>query len=826
MINFGSLAKAAGGDVPATLEELFKQLDRKATHTGLRTAQLAALAELDQQIEHKNVIMKLSTGSGKTVLGLLYAEMMRRKYKGEPVVYLCPTNQLADQVVETGRLIGVKVSTFPSKGLPYEALSGDAVLACTYDRLFNANSVFENKSIRPSAIVMDDVHAGAERIRKAYTVQVPEAVFPALRALLEPLCNATDAATWSGIVRGDPGSTYEVPYWVWSQVYGRVAQLMAELSGQPPLLFTWSNIARYLELTRCCISGAGAEIALQIAPVEEVSAYAGAKHRLFMSASIKDSSGMIAALGCSPEAYQHLIEPKEDEGAGERMILPTSLINSECEKQEIAAACAVLATKTNVVVLTTSASQAAAWTAAGAVLSQGSDFDGMLEKLRTSTGNYVVFAQRFDGVDLPDDACRVLVIDGVPGGDRIVDRIDAYRQKDSPEYEVRTVNKFEQALGRAVRSSADFATVLLVGTDIAAFIGRKNVAGLLEERTRLQVELGQELARLPDHVGKSIGVVIQDLSQALLDRNEGWRHAHKTRVAVTGKQVRDTSLTPYEAGALAMREAWNMAKAKNSQGAVARLRDAAGTHLLHPIQKAELLYWVAAYQHQFDPGQAVEVYKAVFGLNTKFPRPQQTPDKRFARMTDQAVALCKVFSVFSSPNAALARVDEVKAKLAFANEAETVERGLHELGELLGADSSRPEKETGRGPDVLWLFDDCGACIEAKSEKTAPIHKTDAAQLLLSGSWCDEQLVAGMPKPVLVFATNVTAADRPEDVAFGPRLIPEAVLMDIVDRLRKVLMSLTYDGPLFTDPGTVAAKMREQGTTGAAIIARLAAMKS
>ena len=249
----------------------------------------------------------------------------------------------------------------------------------------------------------------------------------------------------------------------------------------------------------------------------------------------------------------------------------------------------------------------------GRGFSQGSDFDGMLEKLRTTTGNYVVFAQRFDGVDLPDDACRVLVIDGVPGGDRIIDRIDAYRQKDSPEYEVRTVNKFEQALGRAVRSSADFATVLLVGADIAAFIGRKNVAGLLEERTRRQVELGQELARLPDHAGKSIGVVIQDLAQALLDRNEGWRHAHKTRVAVTDKQVRDTALTPYEAGALAMREAWNMAKAKNSQGAVARLRDAAGDNLLHPIQKAELLYWLASYQNQFDPGQAVEVYKAVFG---------------------------------------------------------------------------------------------------------------------------------------------------------------------------------------------------------------------
>ena len=448
----------------------------------------------------------------------------------------------------------------------------------------------------------------------------------------------------------------------------------------------------------------------------------------------------------------------------------------------------------------------------------------MLDKLRTTTANFVVFAQRFDGVDLPDDACRVLVIDGVPGGERVIDHVDAYRQKDSPEYEVRTVNKFEQALGRAVRSSADYATVLLVGADIAAFIGRKNVSSLLEERTRLQVELGRELAGMSDHTGKSIGVVIQDLAQALLARNDGWKHAHTQRIKVGKKMPRDTALTPYEESALAMRDAWSLAKAKNFHGAVTRLREAANMPL-HSIQKAELLYWIATYQHQFDPGQASEVFKAVFGLNTKFPRPQQVADRKFARLTEQAIALCQVFGIYGSANAALARVDEVKAKLAFGNSAETVERGLFELGELLGATSSRPEKETGRGPDVLWLFDDCGACIEAKSEKSAPIHKSDASQLFLSGNWCEEQLATGTPKPALVFATNVSTADRPEDIAYGPRIMTELVLMDIIERLRRVVLSLTYDGPLFTDAATAATKVREQGVTGAAILGRLAVMK-
>lgn len=103
----------------------------------------------------------------------------------------------------------------------------------------------------------------------------------------------------------------------------------------------------------------------------------------------------------------------------------------------------------------------------------------------------------------------------------------------------------------------------------------------------------------------------------------------------------------------------------------------------------------------------------------------------------------------------------------------------------------------------------------------APIHKTDAAQLVLSAQWCDEQLAAGTPKPAPVFATNVAIADRPEAIAFGPRLLNESLVMDLLDSLRKVVLSLTYDGPLFTDPVTVSKKLAEQRLNGGAIISRL-----
>jgi superfamily II DNA or RNA helicase len=199
MFDFKRLATSAVSTAPATLYELFSQLDRKATHASLRSVQVAALKALDAQLANKDLVLKLSTGSGKTVVGLVYAEMMRQRYRGEPVLYLCPTNQLVDQVFFSASSIGVPVSKFERSGIPLTAIPGENVLICTYDRLFNARSTFENHGVRPSCVVLDDVHAGVERVRQNYSAKVPTEYYDQLRALLRPLCEATDPGTWRGI---------------------------------------------------------------------------------------------------------------------------------------------------------------------------------------------------------------------------------------------------------------------------------------------------------------------------------------------------------------------------------------------------------------------------------------------------------------------------------------------------------------------------------------------------------------------------------------------------------------------------------------------------
>lgn len=825
MFDFKSLGAASKPEAPATLSDLFGQLDRKTTHSSLRPVQVSSFKSLDALADERDIVLKLSTGSGKTVVGLVYAEMMRRRYRGEPSVFLCPTNQLVDQVVQSGLAIGVNVAAYVGRNTPYDALAGDMVLACTYDRVFNARTVFESRGIRPSCFVLDDVHAGVERIRGCFATKVPEAAYPALVAMLRPLCEGTDPAAWHAIAISAADTPYEVPYWVWANVHRQAFALLDQHKDDDSLdlFFRWGNISRYLELARVCLTGQQAEISLPLAAVEENAAFSKARHRLFMSASIKDGSSLVADLGCASVALQRIIEPIEDEGAGERMILPTSLIAADARKEEVAQVCAALAKTTNVVVLTSSGGQGTEWTKTGATLSEGKNVDAAIETLRTSNHNYAVFAQRFDGVDLPDDACRVLVIDGVPSGDRLCDKVDAVRQKDSPEYDIRTVNRFEQALGRAVRSNADYAAVLLVGVDIAAFIGKKSVRDIFEGRTRVQVDLGRELAKLKP--GQALADVLPGLVNALLSRNEEWKEAHRARVKTAPRVSRAAGeLTVYEKVADAERQAWLSAKGRNFQNAISLLREAANLPGLHELQKAELLYRIATYLHQFDAAGATAAYRAAFEINSNFPRPDQVVDKRFARVSEQAVDVAAYFGKFISANAALARLNEIKAKVSFGMPADVVEQGLHELGQALGASSARPEKETGRGPDNLWLFDDVAICIEAKSEKHAAISKSDAAQLVLSLQWCQQQVALNKTDIHPVLVTNSTSADRPEDVAFGPRLLSEATVFEIVDALRQLVMGLSFDGPLFGDPASVAKGISSRGLLGKQILQRLRTM--
>lgn len=118
------------------------------TIMGLLDYQRDMLEEYMKQYSAKNIAIELPTGSGKTLVGLVIGEFRRRK-EHEKVVFLCPTNQLVNQVVEhANSKYGIKAIAFCGKQSEYsdkiktDFLRTEAIAVTTYSSLFVQNTFF------------------------------------------------------------------------------------------------------------------------------------------------------------------------------------------------------------------------------------------------------------------------------------------------------------------------------------------------------------------------------------------------------------------------------------------------------------------------------------------------------------------------------------------------------------------------------------------------------------------------------------------------------------------------------------------------------------
>src|SRR5699024_9993434 len=110
---------------------------------------------------------------------------------------------------------------------------------------------------------------------------------------------------------------------------------------------------------------------------------------------------------------------------------------------------------------------------ATALVSKPNDIEAEVERLRLGnhSGN-VVIVNRYDGIDLPDDACRLLVIDSLPFALSNSERRESAALRDSEAMVSRQVQRLEQGMGRAVRSRDDRCAVILTGPRLTQLISR------------------------------------------------------------------------------------------------------------------------------------------------------------------------------------------------------------------------------------------------------------------------------------------------------------------------------------------------------------------
>jgi hypothetical protein len=159
-----------------------------------------------------------------------------------------------------------------------------------------------------------------------------------------------------------------------------------------------------------------------------------------------------------------------------------------------------------------------------------------------------------------------------------------------------------------------------------------------------------------------------------------------------------------------------------------------------------LRWWIlqraAWYARSMNPVQSLEWQKAACMRDTRALRPPQGTQyrKQAVKQESAAAAILEWCGEYAYDNGAVAAVDELRSQLVFAPDASSdrFEEGMRRLGTMLGLHAERPEKECGKGPDVLWLSGQVSMPIEAKNnvaKTVAVFSKRDIEQLAQSVAW-------------------------------------------------------------------------------------------
>jgi hypothetical protein len=668
--------------------------------------------------------------------------------------------------------------------------------------MFNAKSTFmrNDVGITPQAIVLDDAHAGLEIIRQQFTLNVSGEAFNDLKKILKSSCSSYHKFTWKDIEDGVSNEYLDIPFWLWMSNIDDIASMLhthSKSKDSPDSLdfaFAWPLISDILKYCRCVISGSHAEIMPEIMPINKIKPFFKCKHRLFMSATLADDSLLVKDLGVEINALNNLIVPVADRGIGERMILTPDLINPDMNRNYIMALSHKLSENFNVVVLTSSEYKAKEWVESGAKYYSAGDFINGVNELRdpNSEMRFAVFAQRYEGVDLADDACRVLIIDGLPFGSSNMDSLDAETLDVKGGVRNKIIYRIEQGMGRAVRSHADYAVILLVGSDIGSYIGYKEVQSALSKETVAQIKLSRKLCEAISINSKDPKSGFIEAILACLGRDEKWKKGYQSVMKGVTKESLPVDIKVVNLG-LAQRQAYDFAYNNQPHKGVQNLSSLINDSAISDEERGFLLQKMARVIYSYNEVEAFNVQQAAKAkYRGAFTPPQMNNKIISVENLNNADNIVNYLSDLDDLNAAVLFIDHIINDLDFSiSNSKIIEKSIRNIGVALGLTSIMPEHELGSGPDVAWLWDNFIFVIEVKHNNANTLHKKDSGQLHDSLKWATDNYPMMNIIPITVAKDHVFFADQDAHYPDGILLLNENGCKKILANLRNFYFQIS-----------------------------------
>lgn len=811
-MDFRVLAVPRAANTLVSPRDIFAALPKKESGYGyLRDVQAQVLDEWDSRRSETDIVVKMNTGAGKTVVGLLVLQSSLNEGV-TPALYVAPTNYLVRQAVRQANRLGMATTEDPESP---EYIAGRAIGIINVHRLINGLSIFGGPgSSRPlpvpvAALVVDDAHAALAVVEEQCTISVP-VDHPAFQRLFDRF--ETDLRTQSetaviDLKERDPSPVMRVPFWAWGAHSADTYTLLREHRTEDQFKFTLPMIQESLSISSAVFSSSALEIRPAFPPIQRIANFDRARRRVYLSATLADDSVLVATFNADAASVQRSITPKTASDLGDRLILTPQEINPDIGDEEIRQAAKGLSRKVNVVVLVPSFRRAEHWASVADATAAADDIEATVDRLQSGHVGLVVLVNKYDGIDLPDDSCRVLILDGVPqlyGGH---DRREAVVLGESDAMTSRQLQRIEQGMGRGVRSNEDYCAVLLMGRRLTQLISDTSRADTLSPATRAQLELSREVAVLL--VNKPLSEILTVVDQ-VLDRDPDWVSASRSVLAGITYPAGHVDAAVTES-----RAAFNAADAGQFTAAIEHMR-AAVDATTDPRVKGWRLEQQAVYEDRLDQVKAQQVLVGAVGFNPRVTKPRTGVNaRRLTAPTLQAQSIAAYLGqTYTRGNDLLISIEAILDDLTFdpAGTAE-FENGLEALAPHLGIVAARPERDLGNGPDVLWaIATQEYLLIECKSGATADaIARRDLAQLAHSVNWFAGIYGAGAGRtPILVHPSPLLrpdAAAAPDDM-----VITRDKLDELRSAVRRMFVALSQ-GQNWTDDRAVGQQLRGQHLT-------------
>jgi len=751
VFDFGKIKAKKKEPAPVDPVEIFQKNKSKITDAGINDLWLGqgdALRDWHENRGAGDLAIVLNTGAGKTLIGLLVAQSLVNETKGK-VLYACASIQLIEQTREKAEGYGLKTTTYYGGNFSNDLFDkGEAVCLTTYQALFNGRSRFRNDEI--AAVIFDDAHTAEGMIKDHFALNLRinenKGLFLSIAELFRPYYKAIGRmGSFEEILEGKNNRVELLPPFEVIKNIAEIYRLLNEagVPGDVNTKFAWEHLKDHVDLCSFLVSSSSIQIIPPIIPVSSLTYFQKEVRRIYLSATMLGSDAFIRTFG---QELEYVVQPDTPAGQCERLILFPEQSEGLDDAQ--------IATKEFLgdrksLILAPNYRRAEQWTDIGRLPSRETMVQD-LEKFKTSSqADKLVLAARYDGIDLPGDTCRHLVLDGLPTGTNLLDRYMWESLRLSSILRSTLACRIVQSLGRISRGMSDYGVVTVLGKRYVKWLLTPRNQAYLPPFVQKQIKLGLQVSANCSSLDDMVSA-----ANSCLQRNPGWIEAYE-------QFMEDCETEAIEEGDSVLRD---LAMAESQF--VKKYWDRDFPEAIKILEKIldrafefslGLGSWYALWiGFCFDLGgdhETASIYfKRANGATKNIPKhAAEGLDLTASPVSAQVSNISNEFIInkgasVSVPKNMVMDLDALNGE----GSVNQIEEALRCLGQYLGLDSTRPDNEHGTGPDVLWICDDLAFVGEAKTDKETEYKKDEVGQLTDHLQWVENNYEACTKTPVFI----------------------------------------------------------------------------